>query len=647
MNGIQNRAVDFISNYSETTTEPVVLPSIFPHILCNPISGIAVGYTCNFPANNLNEICNAIIAYIKDNNITIDQLLELVPGPDFSSGAQLINNNEIKKLYETGIGKLTFKAKYYIENNNIIITELPPEVNRDKLVEKINKLCLEEKKIPRVNTVRDLSTNSTNIIIELQKSAVVDIIIKSLFEQTELTKNCSYIMRAIKDNTPIIFSLKELIKEYVNHRQSCIIKENNYLLNKAQKKLHLQQGLLLVVNTLSKAIQIIEQAENDKIAKEELVKYFNIDEEQAEIILDFKLRKLTKLNKNDIINNIQSLQVDINNITQLLNDYTLINNKIITQLKELQKQFGDSRKTEIINDNIQIQEQEIYNTILILTNKNTIKILSEDAYNNIIRTNILKEKQEIYKKKLICTNQDLFLLILENGEYVKLTFNDLLSWNSKINIINLYVLNNKILENNNAYILCVTDKGLIIKIKINGFKARLKKLSSVFKQETKILYSELIESNKNNVITFVTKSGMIHRCFEQSFKEVLTASKNGVSSINLKENDQLIAVSINQYNENDKLILYTKHNTFYGYKMLENNLIPIKSRSGKGAVYITFSKKEPGEVYNILIINKESFMNLDSRGKIKNIVISNLILGNKLSKPIQLNYEPVIFNYNI
>lgn len=644
MNGIQNEAVEFKPNYSETELEPNILPSVFPHILCNPTSGIAVGYTCNFPANNLNEICNAIIAYIKDNNITIEQLMQLIPGPDFPSGAQLINNEEIKKLYETGVGKLTFKAKYHIDDNNIIITELPPEVNRDKLVEKINKLCFEEKKIPRVNTIRDLSTNSTNIRIELQKSAILDIILKALFEQTELTKNCSYIMRAIKNNTPKVFSLKELIQEYVIHRKNCIIQENKYLLTKVQKKLHLQQGLLLVVNTLSKAIQIIEQADNDKLAKVELMKYFQIDDEQVETVLDFKLRKLTKLDKNDIINNIQYLQNEITNRTNLLNNDNLINNFIINQLHELQKQFGDSRRTEIINVNNQIQEQEIYNTILILTNKNTIKILSEDSYNNILKTNVLKEKQEIYKKKIICTNQDLFLLILENGEYVKLTFNDLLSWNSKINIINLYKLNNEILEDNNKYILCITVTGLIIKIKVNGFKARLKKLSSIFKQDTTILYSELITSDKNNIITFVTSNGMIHRCFEQSFKEVLSASKNGVSSINLKENDKLIAASVNQYNENDKIILYTKHNNSFGYKMLENNIVPIKSRSGKGASYITFSKRDPGEVYNILIINN-NFINLDNRGKIHMIQLDKLELGNKLSKPIKINYEPIIYNF--
>lgn len=659
MSGINNDAVDFKPNYSETAKEPVVLPSIFPQILCNPIQGIAVGYTCNFPAHNLTEVCNAIIAYIKNNDITIDELLKILPGPDFYEGAQLINNDEIKKLYETGIGKLTFKAKYHIDDNKIIITELPPEVNREKLVEKINKLCFDDKKIPRVASVKDLSTQSTKIIIELQKTAITDMIVNALFIQTDLTKNCSFIMRAIKDNTPHIFSLKEIISHYVQHRQICILRESKFNLNKLNKKLHLQQGLSAIINNLSDTIHIIENAETDIQAKQDLINKFNIDEDQAEAILEFKLRRLTKLNKTDILNNIKSLKDEINNISSLINNNTLVDQKIIDQLNELKQKFGDARRTEIINDiNIQTNttEQDI---LLILTNKNTIKVISEDAYNEILKTNVLKEKQEIYKQKIKCNTNDIFLLILENGYYVRLTFNDLLAWNSKINIINIYVLTDELVNDANKYITCITDTGVILKVKVNGFKARIKKTALLFKQEMKIIYSQLIHTDKENVITLFTKKGMIHRFYEQSFKEMNTAGKNGLTTINLKDNDKVIAFNISKYNPTDKVILYTKHEViknneiikeYIGYKILINELIPIKSRAGRGSSYITFSKKESGKVYNGLIIKETAdltrdFINLDNKGKIKNIKLSRYELGTKISRAVELNYEPSIFNY--
>ena len=641
LEGINNNAVDTKLNYSDILTEPITLPGLFPNLLANGTSGIAVGYATNIPSHNLNELCNAIIAYIKDNDISLDSLLQLLPGPDFPNGSLLINNEEIKQLYKTGKGKLTFKANYKIKDNTIIINELPPDVNRERLVEKLQQLCLIDKKIPRVESIKDLSTTSTNILIELQKTAVMDIVLKSLFEQTELIKNCSFVIRAIINNTPKVFSLKECFYYYVQHRRLCINNESNTILNKLNKKLHIQNGINKVINSLTLAIKLIEQAETDKDAKEQLQRQFNIDEEQAEAILEFKLRRLTKLNKNDILDNIKKLTNDINDINQLLNDPSLIDQKIINQLEELKNKFGDSRRTKIINNTV-IKNNTVQEALLILTHKNNIQLISLEALNNTLRSGILKEKSEIYKKIIKCKTDDIFLLILEDNNYVKLNFTDLLAWNSKVNIINIFIMNNE-----NKYIVCITQKGLILKINSNGFKARNKKLTPIFnncENTDKIIYSQIIDSDKNNIITLISQKGIINRFYEQSFKDTLTANKKGISAITLKKDDLVSDAYICLYNVNDRIIIYTKHETHFGYKMLNNDLVGIKSRINKGTSFIQFMSKDPGLVHKILIVS-EKYINIDNRGRIHNINIDQLELGTKISRPIKINYDPIVIDF--
>lgn len=641
MDGISNKAVDFKSNYSDIMQEPVALPGLFPNLLANGTQGIAVGYSTNIPSHNLNELCDAIIAYIKDNDISLDELIKIMPGPDFPAGSLLINNDEIKRLYETGQGKLTLKAKYELKDGNIIINELPPDVNREKLVEKLQQLCLIDKKIPGINNIKDLSTISTNIVLELQKNTITDITIKELFNQTELIKNCSFIIRAILNNTPKIFSLKEYFYYYVQHRRECINKESTIILDKLNNKLHIQNGINIIVNSLSKAIQLIEQAETDKEAKEQLQSHFNLDDDQAEAILEFKLRRLTKLNKNDIINNIKKLTTEIADINQLLNTPSLVDQKIITQLEELKTRFGDNRRTQLIENEI-IKNVEVQDALLVLTHKNNIYLISQDIFNNNLRTGVLKEKNEIYKQVIQCKTDDLFLVILENNNYIKLTFTDLLAWNSKINIVYIFVLNSE-----NKYIVCFTQSGLMLKISDTGFKIRNKKMAPIFsnfEDTDKIIHAQSINSDKDNIITLISKKGIINRFYEQSFKESLTANKKGIPAISLKNEDIVISADITKYDETHKIIIYTKQITGYGYKMLDNSIVGIKSRINKGSLYVQFSAKDPGYVHKMIIV-ADKYVNIDNRGRVRLIDTTQLELGTKISKPIKLNYEPLIINF--
>lgn len=656
LNGINNNAVDMVPNFSETLDEPVVLPGIFPALLCNGSYGIAVGYTANIPAHNLNEVVDAIIAYIKNNNISLDELMKIIPGPDIATGSLLVNNEEIKKLYSTGKGNLSFKAKYHIdeENNAIIIDEIPPRVNKLKLVEKLRDLCCISKKIPRVLSVNDLSTDKTYIMIKLAKNAIMDLTIKSLFDMTDLSTNISYIMRAIYYNKPILFTLKQALQFYVEHRRNCLSRENLTLLDKAEKKKHTLLGLIALTKNIKKAISIIENSDDDTAALQQLKTVFNLDDVQAEAILEVKLRRLTKLNRDDLLNNVQSLDADITIYTDRKNNINLIDDLIIQQCNELKKKFGDSRRTQLIEVTTESVEDNVHDVVLILTNKNNIKVFSKEDYKAIFQSGTLKEKTEIYAKVINARSNDLFVVILENGTYMRLDFNTLISWSDKIKIISIYPISieesaNDELTNgnnlNNKNIIILTAFGLIQKIKLSAFKARLNKPVAIFKNwidNDNIIFSQLVESANNNVISLITTKGLLHRFYESSLKETLTVGKNGVTAINL-DNDCIVSAAIST--ETAKyIVIYTKHDNSYGRKIIDASAFAVKARNGKGIASISFYKKNPGVIYS-LVVNDNIYVDIDNKGKLQLVDINKLTIGSRTSKPEDIDYDPIVINF--
>lgn len=639
MDGMNNNAVEMMPNYSETTVEPKLLPAVFPMLLCNGTSGIAVGYTTEIPSHNLNEVCDGIIATLKNPEITLDDLMKIIPGPDATTGSILLNNEEIKKMYQTGKGKLTYKAKYKIEDNKIIIYELPPDVNKPKLVDSLYKLCIEDRKVPRVSSVKDYSTEKTNIVIELQKTAIPEAVVKTLFDSTELTKNVSYIIRAIKDNTPYLFSLKEIIEHYIIHRRKCIKKEYQYMLDNTTKKLHLQNGYVKVTKNLKKAISIIEESENDQEAKEKLKLEFNIDEEQAEAILEFKLRRLTKLNKNELLDLVKSLEEKIKNYNDMLSNVNLVDLKIIEQLEELKKKYGDKRRTTIINRERKIKEDQ--EALLVLTNKNNIKVISSEAFESAWNNNSLKERTEVYIKKIQCKMNDIFIVIIDTGEFARISFQELLNWNNKNNIVGLYIQ-----DDLDKVIVSITKKGMLSKVKLSAFKNKTQKLSPVFEidDDDKIVNTKLIDVNEdediNNryIITMLTKNGLIHRFYESSTKVILSTGKKGIGTINLRENDEVVDFDISK---NDvRVALYTKGEQF-GIKILSVDDLLVKGRIGRGYSCI---KLNNNQCYKV-VCSKGPYVDVDIKGKLHLNKIDMQPIMTKASKSVPLNYEPVALNF--
>lgn len=663
LDDVDKECVDFKVNYSEETTEPVVLPGLLPNLLINGSSGIATGYTTDIPPHQLGEVIDGVISVIKNPNATLDEIMKHIKGPDFPGGSCLIKNDNIRQLYETGAARLTLKAKYEIEKNHesgndqIVFTELPHNVNKPNLVEKIYELCIADKtkKIARVTDVRDESKgNEVRIVVELHKTAIPNIVLNELFESTRLQQNISFVMRALVDQTPRVLTLKQIIEYYIQHRKDVILKRTKYLLEKAESRLHIQQGFKIITSNIKKAVDIITNSNDDKDAKKKLIEHFKLTEAQVEQVLEMKLRRLTKLNKKDIDSLINKLNDEIKKYKEIILDENILDKNLITELKLIKEKYNDSRKTTLID------EQDIINEaigdsdpiVLVLTNKNTIKHISLNTLDTMFTNRSLKERTDYFVQGLKCRMNDTIIIILDNGKYCKVPLTELivsdlnfLSKESKIKALAVYDD-----EDENNIVVILTKKGIIKKVPINRLKARNYRIADLFDvgDGDEIISIRVCKMDDDNVITIVTKLGIVHRFFERSFKG--TAPKGiGLNAIILKDDDEVVDFDITDQKDDasGKVILYTKHEDgSFGMKTLELNDLRPKGRMSQGASCIKFYKKSPGFVCGSNVSSKDFFI-LDSKSTVHAFNYSTLPKYNRYNKPDPIDFDINITNFFI
>ena len=660
LDDINEKCVNFKSNYSETMEEPEYLPALLPNLLANGASGIAVGYTTDIPSHNLTELIDGIIATINNKNITIAQLMEYIKGPDLPCGACLVNNEMIKQLYETGKASLTFKSKYHFEDNEesgnkqIVFTEIPPDVKKPSLVEKIYNLCFDKKSIQRVVDVRDESEgDGVRIVVELHKTAIPEIVIRSLFDSTQLQKNSTYIMRCIVDQTPKILNLKQFIEYYIEHREEVVKRRSVNLLNKAKNKLIIQEGYHIVLNNIDKCIDIIRNSDDSKGATSKLIDFFKINDIQASKILDLPLRTLTKLNQKDIENLINELNASIDEYTKIINDEKERNRIIISELKKLKKEYGDERRTELIDD-IQIDvEDEIVNesnntpVAILLTNKGNIKHMSIEALETLEKNKVLKERTEIFTQCLKVKMADNFILILSDGQYIKVSFSDLLGNLDFIpkntSVIKIIPFTNELQD---KFVYIMSALGTIKKIKIENFKGKNLKLTPFFEiQEGDNIISVCMNDNSDdNIITLLTNDGLLHRFYDKGLKECTIKGKS-MNCINLEDN-KVIDFKISKENDDEdtKLIVYSIHGEEYSVKCSSLSEFKPKGRMSKGVKCIDYYKKSIGSVDKLLLLKEDSYV-IDNKGNMISINLGDLEVSNKVSKPTMVEYNVKVTDF--
>ena len=514
---INKNTIDFTPNFDNTTKEPVVLPSRFPNILVSGTMGIAVGMATNIPPHNLGEVIDGCVAYIDNNDITIPELMQYIKGPDFPTAATILGNNGIKKAYETGRGTITIRSKVEIvEQNNksqIIITELPYQVNKKALQERIGEL-VREKIIDGISDLHDESNlkNGIKLVVTLKKEANANVVLNNLYKHTQLQTTFGIILLMLDDGRPKILNLKEIISKYIDYQKLIIIRRTKFDLDKAEKRVHILEGYKIALDNIDEVIKIIRNSESDVIAKQELMSRFGLSDIQSDAILEMKLRRLTGLERSKIEEELKELLELIEELRSILESDEKIYNIIKEELLAIKDKYGDERRTNIDMTAIEYIEDEslipVEDIVITLTNKGYIKRMTTDTYKTQNRGGV--------GIKGMTTNEDDFV---EN--IISMTTHD--------------------------YLLFFTNKGKVYRVK--GYEIPLYSrqskglpiinLLSLDKDELVKVMLKVSADEDNKYIVFCTQKGLVKRTKIEEFENIRT---NGKIAITLKDDDELISV---------------------------------------------------------------------------------------------------------
>lgn len=583
---INKDTVDFKPNYDENETEPTVLPSKFPNLLVNGSTGIAVGMATNMPPHNLTEIIEATCEYIDNFDISIDELMKFVKGPDFPTGAYIMGQDGIKSAYKTGRGKITVRAVAHIEEHNnknrIIVSEIPYQVNKANLLMKIVEL-VKEKKIEGISDLRDETSlkNGIRIVIDLKRDANPNIILNNLYKHTQLQTTFGVINLALVNGEPKVLNLKELISYYVEHQREVITRRCQFELKKAEDRAHIVEGLLKAIDHIDEIIKIIRSSYSD--AGQKLIERFGFTKIQADSILEMRLKRLQGLEREKLQDEYNALIKEIARLKEILGNERLILNIIKEELTEVKTKFGDERRTQIkpsadeINIEELIKEEEV---VITLTRQGYIKRIPSDTY----------KVQNRGGKGVIA-------LTTKEDDYVDSLF----------------------VTSTHSEILFFTNKGRVYTLKayeIPEGKRQAKgqniiNLLELLHGETVNAVIPVTQKDEEQYLVMVTKQGTIKRTSLELFKSI---RKVGIKAINLVDNDELIQVKIT--NIKDDAILVTKNG-----QTIKFNLETIREigRSGQGVRGIKLDKDD--EVVS---------MNLESEGNYL-LIVSEFGFGKKTS----------------
>jgi len=362
---IEKETIDFVANYDGTLREPSILPAKIPNLLVNGSSGIAVGMATNIPPHNLKEIIDAVIALIKKPTMSIEDLIAMIPGPDFPTAGFIYGREGIRDAYRTGRGILQLRAKAFIEKKEkgnrewIIISELPYQVNKARLVERIAEL-VQEKKIEGISDLRDESDREgMRVVIELKRDKIAKVVLNQLFQRTQMQITFGIIMLALVDNQPRVLTLKEQLKHFIDYRKLVIVRRTAFELKKAENRAHILEGLKIAIDNLDKIIALIRSSANPGVAREGLMKQFKLSEAQAQAILEMRLQRLTALERGKIEEELKETKKLIKNLNEILDKEELVREIIIEELTTIRAKYGDERKTEIIDKEADINIEDM------------------------------------------------------------------------------------------------------------------------------------------------------------------------------------------------------------------------------------------------------------------------------------------------
>ena len=622
---INKDTVEFIPNFDETEKEPSVLPARYPNLLVNGTSGIAVGMATSIPPHNLAETINAIVKII-DNRVQenrdteIEEIMEIVKGPDFPTGATILGRKGIEEAYRTGRGKIKTRAVSEIETmdngkSRIVITELPYMVNKAKLVEKIASL-VKEKRIDGITDLRDESDQEgTRVVIEVRRDANANVILNQLYKHTQLQDSFGVIMLALVNGEPKVLNLLQMLDEYLKHQKDVVTRRTKFELNKAEERAHIIEGLLIALDNIDEVIQIVRNSRTTADAKAKLSERFGLSDAQAQAIVDMRIRQLTGLAREDLENEYKELMEKIAYLKSILAD----ENKLLTVIKEeieiVRDKFGDDRRTKIGID-IDMDDEDLIpeeDTVIVMTNLGYIKRMTVDNFKAQNRGGKgIKGMQTInddfMKDMFMVSTHDYILFLTNTGRIYKLKGYEIPEAGRTARgmaIVNLLQLQpgEKISAmvqmrkfEDNKYLIMATKNGTIKKTPINAYtNIRKSGIQAITLREGDELIDVTISDNTHNIM-LVTKNGQGIKFRETDVRET-GRSAMGVRGIELKGNDEVISMQIDTEGEYILIVSANgmgKRTPFTEFKL--------QNRGGKGVKCYKITEKT-GEVVGAKAVN--------------------------------------------
>ena len=614
--------VAFKPNFDETLKEPVVLPSRFPNLLVNGSSGIAVGMATNIPPHNLREVIEGIEMLIDDPEVDIDSITKAIKGPDFPTGAYIMGKEGIKSAYRTGRGKVLLRAVAEIEEHNkgrhrIIVTEIPYQVNKAALIEKIAEY-VRDKKLEGISDLRDESDREgMRIVIELKRDVNPNVVLNNLYKHTQLQVTFGIIMLALVDGAPKVLNIKEILYHYLEHQKTIITRRTQYDLTKAEERAHIVEGLKIALDHIDEVIKVIRNSKDDLAARESLMENFGLSERQSQAILDMRLKRLTGLERDKLQEEYEALIKEINRLTEILSNERLILNIIKDELIEIKEKFGDLRRSRImasadeINIEDMIEEEDI---IITLTHFGYIKRMPEGTYRPQRRGGkgiiaLTTREEDFVEDIFITSTHDTILFFTNKGKVYSLKAYEIPDAGRQAKgtaIINLLNLTGDekvsaiipISEYNPEYnLVLVTRNGIVKKTELNQF-ANIRKNGIIainLREDDELIGVKMTDGNRELIL--VTKKGMAIRFDEKDVRE-MGRNAMGVKGISLRKEDIVVSAELV---EKDQYLLVISE---FGYgKRTPLDEYKVQIRGGKGLK--TYSiKDKTGDIVSAKVIHE-------------------------------------------
>ena len=657
---INKNTVDFVPNFDETEKEPSVLPSRYPNLLVNGTTGIAVGMATNIPPHNLREVIKAVVKLIdnrieEDRDTTIEELLKIVKGPDFPTGAEILGTRGIEEAYRTGRGKIRVRAVTNIETmsngkSRIVVTELPYMVNKARLIEKIADL-VKEKRIDGITYIGDESSREgMRINIELRKDVNANVILNQLYKHTQLQDTYGVIMLALVNNEPKVLNLLDMLKYYLLHQEDVVTRRTKYELNKAEERAHILQGLLIALDNIDEVIRIIRGSRSTQEAKQGLMERFALDDVQAQAIVDMRLRTLTGLEREKLEAEYKDLMEQIHYLKGILADEKKLLGVIKEEIQVISDKYGDERRTHIGYDEFDISMEDLIpeeDVVITMTNLGYIKRMTMDNFRSQNRGGKgIKGMQTIsddYIEDLMMTSTHNYLMFFTNtGKVYRLKAYEIpeASRTSRgTAIINLLSLQpgEKITAvipirdyNDGKYLFMATRKGLVKKTSIQEY-ANVKKtgLLAINLRENDELIEVKYTDNHQDVF-LITKFGMCIRFHETDVRATGRASM-GVIGMNLTDQDEVVAMQV--HTQGEYLLVVSENGLGKLTKMEE---FTAQNRGGKGVKCYKITEKT-GNVVGAKAVNEDNeVMLITTEGIIIRIPCSGISVVGRIASGVKL-----------